>query len=391
MKNTGIYVLVVSVLLAASCLTGCFSNFPGFLASQAVPTSIPTLAAPEDITDAGTADDVPQAEGGTQPTQGAPFISSTWQLTQTGCCTEAFWSVDGREVRFIDRPSPSEPTGVYGVSIEGGAVELVTEEIGFPALNGQYFLYPNRNNSIRVVEVDTGEEFSIATDADRVAISPSGTRIAWARSPSASSNFDQRPAAIHVANIDGSDERQVFNLVGGGFGGWVDDETLLVAGVQVGDIRQAGMYALWLPDGSLTELAKGRRVRSVEIAPGGDWIFYAVTLSGGEAGAEDGLWVVSRDGQARYKLDQFGSAKWRNEKHLLIIPVELGAESNRIIQFDATTGTTTEIINPIDTPFKIAQGDWSISPTGDHIVYLSAVDRSLWVLNLPPIPEAEEQ
>jgi hypothetical protein len=32
---------------------------------------------------------------------------------------------------------------------------------------------------------------------------------------------------------------------------------------------------------------------------------------------------------------------------------------------------------------KVANGDWSISPDGGRVVFISALDRNIWVLDLP--------
>lgn len=309
------------------------------------------------------------------------------QLTDAGCCTEAFWSADGQEIRFIDKPSNDSFVGVYGVPITGGSAELITTDIGFPQVNGRYLVLPNNNDRIEIVEVDAEQSFIVNTDATRISISPGFQRIAWARSPAVSANFDTRPTTIIVANADGSNQTDVVTLVGGGFGGWIDDDTILVAGTTVANQTTSGLYSFSLTTGELILLEEGLRIRTVDVAPGGDWIFYTVTLSGGEAGAEDGLWVVSRDGQTRYKLDVFGSAKWRNSRYLVIVPLELNVASHRMLQFDTQTGQLTDLLTPDMVQFKISQGDWSVSPLGSHFVYLSSPDSALWVVDLPRIPD----
>ena len=41
------------------------------------------------------------------------------RLTEPGCCTQPWWSADGRRVLFIDRPAPDAPTGIYAASRRG--------------------------------------------------------------------------------------------------------------------------------------------------------------------------------------------------------------------------------------------------------------------------------
>lgn len=316
------------------------------------------------------------------PTQ-TPTTPTQTRLTDPGCCTEPFWSADGQQVRFIDKPSSDAFAGIYGVPINGGDVELVTTNIGFPQVYGRFLVQQNIDDQIEIYDVGADETFTAQTDAQRISISPGFQRIAWARSPAVSSNFDARPATVIVADIDGSNQTEVIQVIGGGFGGWVDDETILVAGSRVGLSTTAGLYTYSISTGELVLLQAGLRIRTVDVAPGGDWIFYSVTLSGGEAGAVDGLWVVSRDAETRYQLDVFGSAKWRDNRRLLIVPLELNVPSHRLLQFDAQTGQLSEVLTPDVVQFKIAQGDWSVSPPGTHIAYLSSSDGALWVIELP--------
>ncbi len=359
-------------------------TLPAEVTIAAEPAASPTVAIPGSITPLSEAD-ILTAEPTSQlfePTA-APTSPMQIRLTESGCCTEPFWSADGQQVRFIDKPSLDAFAGIYGVPVAGGDIELVTTNIGFPQVYGRFLVQPNINDQIDIYEVDADRTFTINTDAQRIAVSPGFQRIAWARSPSVSSNFDVRPTTIIVADIDGTNQTEVIQVIGGGFGDWIDNDTILVAGSTVGNVTTAGLYSYDVTTGELILLQAGLRIRTVDVAPGGDWIFYSVTLSGGEAGAIDGLWVVSRDGEIKHQLDVFGSAKWRDEHRLLVVPIELNVPSHRMLEFDAETGQLTDLLTPDLVQFKIAQGDWAVSPLGTHIVYLSSPDGALWTIELP--------
>src|SRR5512134_1787334 len=60
-------------------------------------------------------------------------LSPLVRLTEPGCCVQPGWSADGQQVVFIDKPDPGQPTGIYGVSINGGPPQLITERIGLPS------------------------------------------------------------------------------------------------------------------------------------------------------------------------------------------------------------------------------------------------------------------
>jgi len=117
------------------------------------------------------------------------------------------------------------------------------------------------------------------------------------------------------------------------------------------------------------------------MAPGGQWIVYAVTLDP-DGPEDDGLWIISADGSQHYQLDVFGGVKWRDETHLLVVPMDIDAPSHRLLQVDAPTGQVAQLTDPAQLSFRISGGDWSVSPTGEHIVFLNAEDQALWLLAL---------
>jgi hypothetical protein len=41
------------------------------------------------------------------------------------------------------------------------------------------------------------------------------------------------------------------------------------------------------------------------------------------------------------------------------------------------------LTDPMATPLQILDGDWSLSPDGNQLVYVNAVDRNIWLLELP--------
>jgi Tol biopolymer transport system component len=52
-------------------------------------------------------------------------------------------------------------------------------------------------------------------------------------------------------------------------------------------------------------------------------------------------------------------------------------------QFEAQTGQSRPLTDPAATQLKIANGDWSVSPDGRQIAFVSANDNNIWLLSLP--------
>jgi Tol biopolymer transport system component len=47
------------------------------------------------------------------------------------------------------------------------------------------------------------------------------------------------------------------------------------------------------------------------------------------------------------------------------------------------TGQTDPLTDPETTPLRIEGGDWTLSPDGKKVVFVSAVDQNLWLVTLP--------
>ncbi|MBN1429307.1 MAG: hypothetical protein JXB07_13110 [Anaerolineae bacterium] len=318
----------------------------------------------------------PTAE--TSPTPAMPTLT---RLTGTGCCIQPFWSTDGQMVQFIDKPEHTLPTGIYGVSIDGGPVRLISERIGVYSPDGRYVAYLNADGQTIIEEIATGSRVIAPNKGKYVVFSPTSRRLAWEEYVS-SGNFDQQGTAVKISNIDGSEVQLVTTLYGGGIVGWLDDDTLLLLGKNAGTDEERILFTLSVIDGTRVDLVSQQRMRSISVAPGGQWIAYAVTLDP-DGPEDDGLWVVSVDGSQHYQLDVFGGLKWRDETRLLIVPMDIDAPSHCLLQIDAPTRQVTALTDPAQLSFRIAGGDWSVSPTGRHVVFLNSEDMALWLLSLP--------
>jgi len=58
-------------------------------------------------------------------------------------------------------------------------------------------------------------------------------------------------------------------------------------------------------------------------------------------------------------------------------------QSHRFVEVDAATGNARALTDPNVTPFRIANGDWSLSPDGKRVVFLNTEDGNLWTIELP--------
>ena len=319
---------------------------------------------------------------GSTPAQSAtPSVTATSgpvirQLTSGGCCVQPFWSADGSQVRYIDRPSSGQPSGIWGVSLSGGAPVFVTARLGIYSPDETLVAYPERGQTF--IERVGGQRWVVANGGRAVLFSPDSRRIAWqvAASPV---NFDTRQVVIWVASVDGTGAHKVATLLGGGLSAWFPDGQRLLVTSRDGAMSQ--VQALNLADGGLTLIATGARIQGLALSPLGGWVAYSIAFSGDPK--QDGLYVTGTSGEAGSRLDIFGAFTWRSEGRLLVVPLEPSATSNRLVEVHAEDGYERLLTDPALTPFQIAEGNWSLSPDARRLAFVSAANHNIWVMDLP--------
>jgi len=306
------------------------------------------------------------------------------QLTRDGCCTEHFWSTDGQRIFYIDRPSMEAPSGLWGVDLLGGEPQFVSDKLGIYSADMNLRAFPSNGRTI-VERLDTKEQWVIPNEGRAVSFSPNGDWIAWTAGGS-DPPFDRATRQVWVSRTDGTEARQVFEAVRGGFGGWFPDGRLLVSGL----VGEAGTeQAYWAMEiaqsndgqGVMVELGRGGRLREAKISPDGSWLAYLASFS--QDPNEDGIWLADTHSGEKRRLEVFGGYHWRDDNRLLVVPLDLSQPLHQLLQVQVDSGQVETLTDPAITPFKIANGDWSVSPLGDQVAFLSAEDSNIWLLEIP--------
>ena len=354
---------------------------------------VPTNTATPSPTPTATASPTSTATPTSSPTPTATStpIPEAIRLTDSGCCTQPFWSPDSTQVRFIDKPGPQARVGIWGVKIDAPLSEpiFVSERLE-ESLAGSEFLIERTSTRTMIERLSTGERWTVPAAGERVVISPDRTRIAWSASDE-NMLVEQRISTIWVANLDGSEARQVKKLPRGSLSGWISNDALLVSGREGLEIPEQILYRFNLSDKSTIELARADRLRSASISPGGQWLVYYSTFSANTD--ENGLWLLRTDGSERRHLDRklFGAYQWRGceeqctmeNDRLIIVPFDPGAIYHEFWEVNPSRDTVRPLTDSTLTPFKIANGDWQISPDGGYVTYVENTDRNIWVIALP--------
>ena len=305
------------------------------------------------------------------------------QLTTGGCCVNPFWSADSKHIFFLDHPTSQSRAGIWNVDLDGSEPVFVTDKLGIYSNDQTMLAFPLHGQTF-IERLTDGQIWAIANNGRVLIFSKDDTQVAWT-SGRTQPPFDNAQRQVWISNVDGSNARRVVTALSAGISGWFPDGRLLINGrLESPTLGQA----LWVAappengsdDWSLTELARAERLRGATLSPDGKWLVYVSAFSGDPA--IDGLWLVNTETLEKRKLDVFGGYHWRNSTQLLIVPLEMEMNVQRIMQVDAHDGSIIQLTDPENTPLKIANGDWSVSPDGQWIVFVSAWDENIWSIYL---------
>lgn len=352
---------------------------------QAAPTStaLPTPTSSSSPTPSATPQNspTPAATPSPTPTPGP----SLQQLTTGGCCVQPYFSPDGQQALFIDKPGPEAPVGIYGVDIDTSQAtpDLIYETIGFRNPDGT-IVATIEGDLARFTNESTGESWTVNTNGNRPHYSPDGSQILWVASDR-EGPYDRRKSEIWLAGLDGSNPRLLITLTGGGFVGWLADgqRIALINRDNPGEEEQT-LLLFDIARQQRTDLVTEKRIRDVEISPGGSWLAYYLTFS--DEPEKDGIWTISSDGEQQSKLNVpgFGAYQWRDDSTLFYIPMRSSPdESMQLWAVDVSANQSSPLTNPNRLTFSISNGDWRVSPNGEHVIFVNSRDQNIWLLTIP--------
>ncbi len=293
------------------------------------------------------------------------------------------WSPDSRQVLFMDRSSEDALAGIYAVEIVTGA-EKPPQMIGRAGVYSQdrsLIAYPEKLETV-VERLSTGEKWMLS-NVGQVAFAPDDSHLAWTDEPDNTSPYDQRRSDVYVANVDGTEVTRIARLYGGGLVGWLPGGfKIMYQGRPSLEVRERTLTVLDLATRASVNLVAAERISGVAASKDGTWLAYYITFDADKA--RNGIWVRRTDGSQAHKLEMWGAYQWRDDSHLLIIPMRPpGVTSFEVWEMDAASGASRRLTDPLVTPLQILNGDWRVSPDGRYVVFVNSTDRNLWLLTLP--------
>lgn len=314
-----------------------------------------------------------------------PVPAQLIQLMDGACCASPGWYSDSETILYIDKPTEDAPVGLYSVNINApNRSELWNERIAFYTREFDYAQIPEKAGT-RVIRVSDGKQVRVPNGGRTVSLSPDRTRIVWTETRE-TFPIEERVSNIMLApiNFDGEgvgEAQRLTQVLRGGVSGWLDNNRLLMNGRLSRDTEDSTTLVYDLTTDKQTVIFTAERSRLTTVSRDGKWLAYVITND--KDPERDGLWVIRTDGTENTKLDLFGAAQWRDGTRLIIAPFEMGTPSHSFYEYDIETGKTRRLTPPSE-PFKVASGDWTISPDGDKIVFVNAADNNLWLWRLAP-------
>lgn len=318
------------------------------------------------------------------PSPTAPEPTSGWmparRLTESGCCVSPFWSPDSRWVAYVDLPASGSLAEVLAVPADGGDPRLAFTHVGVVSADWTLLAYPQAGRTF-VEFVASSERWAVPNEGRGVWLSPAGHAVAWEIGSRGITHPDLRERAIWVANADGSGAEEWVRLWGGGFVGWTNGGQDVIVSGRLQAEGPSGLWRIERDKGRAVLLVEAEQPRDPLLSPSGEWLAFYQAFDSGPG--ENGLWIVRTDGSQVSRIDLFGAYRWRRDGQLLVIPLDVDGPGAAIWQVDAASGAEARLTNPWQAPLHISGNDWQVSPDGSMVVFLSSVDRSLWVLDLP--------
>ncbi|MCC6802110.1 MAG: M23 family metallopeptidase [Anaerolineae bacterium] len=305
-------------------------------------------------------------------------LPERWQmrrLAYDGCCVGAWWGAPNQ--LFAIDGSPNQRAGIFEWNTDDGNLVNLAASAPPPLASPDGSLQIRRDGTQIVIRrAADGSEWTVDTRNTLPAVSADSSRLMWEIAVPRAPGEERSHTQIWVSNVDGSSARQIAEETGG-YARWLDGSRLLLGARQ----QATTAWSVYdTADDSRYALGAWEFLRGISIAPGGSRVmFYLVNQSDP---VNTGIYVLDmQPGAQPVHLPFFGAWRWRDADSLYYIPFEPENDLQSLRYYDLRTGEDLSLIEPL---FLVANGDWSVSPDGDQIVFWNANDLTLWLLEGAP-------
>ncbi len=307
--------------------------------------------------------------------------STTVELTQIGfdaCCQRYWWSKNDSNLFYAIDGGNNQRAAVYEWSISNRAPTGTINSTPLPVTSpdGTYEAILNDGRAY-LRRIADGELTPTPVMNQIPAISPNNIHLMWIERTETEQFTDRPQSNIFVSNFDGTASRMIYSDLSTS-AMWLDDQRLLLS---TRENRDFTLSILNVIDGTIAQLGTYNNLRGLTVSPGGTRLMFYITYQADPS--LNGMYTLETIADAQpQKLSWFGAYKWRDSDSVYYIPFDTTTDLHQLAYYHIPTGTNTMLTDPSITPFTIMNGDWSVSPNGQHILFHNALSRNLSVLQV---------
>lgn len=301
------------------------------------------------------------------------------QLTYNGCCPRPFWHSSDSSVLYVIDGAPEEPAVVMEWSTASNAPVALTQLAPPPLLSADGSLEIVRGNGqVQIRNRADGTAWFVSTGGVIPVISPDNRRLLWVVRYGQSVPGTPPPTTeFWVSDINGQNGRAL-RTHPGGTAYWLDGDRVLLSLPDFNNNRRQILMVYDLNTGTNFTLGTFEGMRGVSIAPGGGTVMFYLSFNPDPT--VNGIYALATtEGATPEKMAWFGGWRWRDAESVFFLPFDSTTSRHTLMYYHLARRETLTLTG---ADFTVADGDWSVAPDGERIVFLNADDKSLWLLEL---------
>lgn len=306
-----------------------------------------------------------------------PFtpINRNWTLRQVGlggCCAWAWWHPqDTNRIYFIDGIA-GQLAYIFEATLDNSQPPITPQNAPPPILSGDgtfEIMYEPQRTVIR--RLADGHEWYLPLSDVRPSLSPDNQTLMWSQGATL--------REIWVSPMDGAASRVVWQSTRNATARWLDGQRLLISERESDTGRYSTLTVVNLGDDSSYPLGTWHNIRNLQIAPGGGRLIFFSTFNPDPV--QNGVFALETlPDSLPTQLPWFGDYRWRDSESLFYITFDPATDIQRLNYYHVPSGETFPLTDPALLPFIIGNGDWTVAPDGNSIIFQEARDGNLWLL-----------
>jgi hypothetical protein len=283
------------------------------------------------------------------------------------CCAGPWWRMESSDNFYVIDGPEGQLANLYAVDTSGALPPQIVQAAPAPyfSADGSHQLI-YEGDITRIVRLADGQQWQFIFPNSYPGLSPDNTHLLW--------RINDRE--VWAGALDGSSSTRLW--VGESVAAqWLDSERILIRQAEEG--RFSSYHVVKLSDGASYSLGTWHNLRAERVAPGGKQLIFLTSFN--QDPALDGLYLLPLEaGGVAQKLPWLGDYRWRDSESLFYLSYDPFTDTQGLHFYHPASGQDTPLTERGRQVFSIANGDWAVSPDGQKIVFQSALDGRLWLL-----------